>query len=230
MILSIQRNFTPGKGLFSRKFPPGFLPPTSLLVDSRSSREETNKHGSRSLIYRPDTALPAFQTFTPIIKRPHLDEIAKVIDSFLMAVSCTLSPSHFVRFSFSTQMSRVQPSRRNRNATKLETDKEGAPAGIRIYNNRSFGGPAWWWQVWFIRGNLVAIYDDRVNRLRVTSISVNGSRQQSYLRFVSSVFDGYGYTLLRTTQPRLYEYLDVSRDLTIRWKTVEFESCVFFSS
>lgn len=174
MILSIQRNFTPGKGLFSRKFPPGFLPPTSLLVDSRSSREETNKHGSRSLIYRPDTALPAFQTFTPIIKRPHLDEIAKVIDSFLMAVSCTLSPSHFVRFSFSTQMSRVQPSRRNRNATKLETDKEGAPAGIRIYNNRSFGGPAWWWQVWFIRGNLVAIYDDRVNRLRVTSISVTG--------------------------------------------------------
>lgn len=76
----------------------------------------------------------------------------------------------------------------------------------------------------------MAIYDDRVNRLRVTSISVNGSRQQSYLRFVSSVFDGYDYTLLRTTQPRLYEYLDVSRDLTIRWKTVEFESCVFFSS
>lgn len=130
----------PGEGALFEEIPSRFS--SSDLVDSRSSREETNKHGSRSLIYRPDTALPAFQTFTPIIKRPHLDEIAKVIDSFLMAVSCTLSPSHFVRFSFSTQMSRVQPSRRNRNATKLETDKEGAPAGIRIYNNRSFGGPA----------------------------------------------------------------------------------------
>lgn len=162
----------PGEGALFEEIPSRFS--SSDLVARWFPFVKGGDEQARSLIYRPDTALPAFQTFTPIIKRPHLDEIAKVIDSFLMAVSCTLSPSHFVRFSFSTQMSRVQPSQRNRNATKLETDKEGAPAGIRIYNNRSFGGPAWWWQVWFIRGNLVAIYDDRVNRLRVTSISVTG--------------------------------------------------------
>lgn len=148
-----------------------FLRPRCSLIPVRQGRRRTSTAHGRWYI-GPIPRSPRSKRLRPLLNG--LDEIAKVIDSFLMAVSCTLSPSHFVRFSFSTQMSRVQPSRRNRNATKLETDKEGAPAGIRIYNNRSFGGPAWWWQVWFIRGNLVAIYDDRVNRLRVTSISVTG--------------------------------------------------------
>lgn len=115
MILSIQRETLPRGRAFSRKFP--------SPSPRRSSIRSSGGQARLTLIYWPDTV---FQRYQPI-KRPHLDEIAEVIDRFLMAVSCTPSVSperNVARATIAVNIGR-QP-----NATKLETDKEGVQRGI----------------------------------------------------------------------------------------------------